>query len=291
MGKPPENTFLTLYFWYVIIIWLIKGDNMELSDYIQYILLFAILLLSLYFLVTYFSKLYTRKKIVNVLREASELQKTGDINGAIGILEENLKNFSFSDPVFSSYISFLIANGRYEKGKGILQEMTGNKQEEFASVNMLGYISTIEEKFDDAELYYKKALALDPTKKKAIYTNLAVIYAEQGKNLEEAVSMLSEVLAVEDGSNKYPVYVNLGYTYYKLQDYEKAVINEKIGLELIPKGETFDSIRAFAHYILGLAHMHEGRKGEAKADLLIAQQLVKNSKFREKIQKGLNELS
>ena len=264
---------------------------MELSDYIQYILLFAILLLSLYFLVTYFSKLYTRKKIVNVLREASELQKTGDINGAIGILEENLKNFSFSDPVFSSYISFLIANGRYEKGKGILQEMTGNKQEEFASVNMLGYISTIEEKFDDAELYYKKALALDPTKKKAIYTNLAVIYAEQGKNLEEAVSMLSEVLAVEDGSNKYPVYVNLGYTYYKLQDYEKAVINEKIGLELIPKGETFDSIRAFAHYILGLAHMHEGRKGEAKADLLIAQQLVKNSKFREKIQKGLNELS
>ncbi len=263
---------------------------MELFDYIQYGLLFIILLISLYFLVTYCSKLFTRKKIVKVLREASELQKTGDINGAISVLEENLKDFSFSDPIFSSYISFLIANAKYDRAKDILKEMTSNKKEEFAAINMLGYVSTIEEKFEDAELYYKKALELDPTKKKPLYTNLAMIYAEQKINLDRAIEMLNEILNIEDGSNKYPIYVNLGYAYFQKGDYDNALGNEKLGLELIPKEEVYDSIRAFSHFIIGRTYKGQRKMGEAKADLLIAQQLVKNSKFREKIQKELNEL-
>ena len=260
-------------------------------EHVKYILLFIILLIGLYTLITYISKYIAKRKLLAVLKTAAELQKIGDLPGALEHLETNLNVFSFKDPIFASYISFLIANQKYDKAKKIIKETIENPKEEFAAVNMLGYLATIEEDFPTAELQYLRALELDPSKKKAIYTNLAVIYAEQGIKLDKAADMLNEVLSIEDGANKYPVYVNLGYVLYKKKQFEDALINEKIGLELIPKGETFDSIRAFAHFIIGLILKNQNKKSEARPELLIARQLVRNPKFRIKIQKELSELS
>lgn len=260
-------------------------------EHVKYILLFIILLIGLYTLITYISKYISKRKLLAVLKTAAELQKIGDLPGALEHLETNLNVFSFKDPIFASYISFLIANQKYDKAKKIIKETIEDPKEEFAAVNMLGYLATIEEDFPTAEQQYLRALELDPSKKKAIYTNLAVIYAEQGIKLDKAADMLNEVLSIEDGANKYPVYVNLGYVLYKKKKFEDALINEKIGLELIPKGETFDSIRAFAHFIIGLILKNQNKKSEARPELLIARQLVKNPKFRIKIQKELSELS
>lgn len=262
-----------------------------MPEYIQYILLFIIVLTGLYILISYISKYFTKRKLVAVLSTASELQQAGDLSGALEHLENNLKVFSFKDPIFASYISFLIANQKYDKAKSILKETTENPQEEFAAVNMLGYLATLEEDFLTSEKHYLRALELDPTKKKAIYTNLAVIYAEQGIKLDQAIDMLNEVLSIEDGANKYPVYVNLGYVLFKKKKFEDALVNEKIGLELIPKGESFDSIRAFAHFIIGLILKNQNKKSDARPEFLIAKQLVRNPKFRTKIQKELSELS
>lgn len=259
-------------------------------DYLQIGIVAIIVLTVLYFLITYLHKYFTRKKLVNTLRTAAELQKSGDISGALEKLEDNLEKFSFKDPVFASYISFLVANQKFEKAKRVIKETAEDPKEEFASVNMLGYIATIEEDFEEAEHQYQRALELDPSKKKAIYTNLAVIYAEQDKNLDKAEEMLQEVLQIEDGGNKFPAYVNLGYVQFKKGEFDSALTSEKIGLELIPKGEVHDSIRAFSHFVVGKILKAQSKPGKARSELMMARQLVRNSGFRTKIDKELNEL-
>lgn len=260
-------------------------------QYIQYGLLFALLLVILYTVITYLTKVFTRRKHYKVLQKATQLQQGGDIAAALDLLEDNLKKFSFKDPIFASYISLMIAHRKYDRAKKIIKETAEKPEEKFAAINMLAYIATIEEDFETAEKYYKKALEIDPSKKQAIYTNLGVIYAEQGKNLDEAVEMLNEVIDLEDNKNKFPAYVNLGYALYQKGEYEQALITEKIGLELIPKGDVHDSIRAFAHYVIGMIFKAQAKKEDARSEFSISRRLVKNPAFIKKIERELNEIS
>lgn len=60
----------------------------------------------------------------------------------------------------------------------------------------MGNIYFRKEKFDDAEVCYKKAIREDPKSADA-YNNLAWIYYARGKNLDEAETLVSKAIELE----------------------------------------------------------------------------------------------
>jgi len=126
------------------------------------------------------------------------------------------------------------------------------------SYNMLGYISTRFEKYEDAIAYYKKALSIDPKYSDAM-NNLGVTYSELG-NWDEAIRYFK--MAIENPLYSTPerAYTNMAYAYYKKGDYENA---EEAIREALIRFPDFP----VANYIHGLINIARGDDASAINDL------------------------
>jgi len=108
--------------------------------------------------------------------------------------------------------------------------------------------------WDRAEVDFKHALELEP-EQPYVMNYLAYSWIEQGQHFDEALKMLERAvdLKPEDGY----IVDSLGWVYYRLGQYDKAVITLERAVELEPADPTITD-----H--LGDAYWKAGRKNEAR---------------------------
>src|SRR5262249_5112278 len=110
---------------------------------------------------------------------------------------------------------------------------------------------------------YKRTIALDP-KNPAAYNNLAWLYAVQGKNLDEALTMSQK--AKELRPNDSSILDTLGFVHYQRGEYQKAEPVLKKAAELAAKNPT-------VFYHLGTTYYKLGRRDDAGVALRRALEL------------------
>ncbi|MGB1077361.1 MAG: tetratricopeptide repeat protein, partial [Bdellovibrionales bacterium] len=108
--------------------------------------------------------------------------------------------------------------------------------------------------WDKAEKDLKKALEMEPNHP-YILNYLGYSWADQGKNLEEALEMIAQAVRLrpDDGY----IVDSLGWVYFKLEDFERAVEPLETAVALMPEDATIND-----H--LGDAYWKVGRKHEAR---------------------------
>ena len=94
--------------------------------------------------------------------------------------------------------------------------------------------------------------------------NLAFLYAEQAKNLDEALVLAKKAAGLVKGNGA--MQDTLGWVYYQRGQLDEAEITLKAAVALEPK---HPAIR----YHLGLLYLSRGRKGEARGELKRALEL------------------
>lgn len=97
--------------------------------------------------------------------------------------------------------------------------------------NSTGTSKVIEGAFDEALMFFKKALLIDPYNVR-VYNNISEIYS-RNKHYYEAIKVLNEALSI-NASNA-DTYHNLGIEYINLGELKKAVDNLQKALELNPR--------------------------------------------------------
>ena len=98
-----------------------------------------------------------------------------------------------------------------------------------------------------AEQYLKKALALDPTSIRAM-NNLAFYYAENERNLDEALNLARKAAEVGPEDGGHPMSLDtLGWVYFKRGNYTAALKTLTLALQFIPDSPT-------VYYHLGMAY-------------------------------------
>jgi class 3 adenylate cyclase/Tfp pilus assembly protein PilF len=150
--------------------------------------------------------------------------------------------------------------------------------------------------YDKALNYYLQALPICESLKDkdalgTIYVNLGEIYFEKGDNAK-SLNYLKKSLIVYEGSENIPYsYIDIGKVYTKIGDFENAIKNEKIALEIASKlNGQLDMARA----LLGLANTYK-QTGETKTainyflkGIVIATEIKANIELKE-MYKGISE--
>ena len=127
----------------------------------------------------------------------------------------------------------------------------------------LGIIYDIQKEYDKAKEQYLKVLKINPKFSPAA-NNLAYLYAEKGKNIDEALNLAQN--AKEQFPDDPHISDTLGWVYYKKNIFSRAITYLKEANEKIP-----DS--AFIRFHLGMAYFKNGDKDLAKQELKRALEL------------------
>ena len=143
-----------------------------------------------------------------------------------------------------------------------------------------GVIYDTQQKYNEAQTEYEKALRIDPKFAPAA-NNLAWIYAEQGGNIDQALSLAQ--IAKERYPDNPAVSDTLGWIYYKKNIFLKAISLLKESAEKLPKNP-------LVRYHLGMAYAKDGRKHLAEKELKASLELDKGFLGAEVAEKTLVEL-
>lgn len=122
---------------------------------------------------------------------------------------------------------------------------------------MLGIIFSLQEKWDLAELHYRKALEANPEFVPAA-NNLAYLLAEQEKHLPDALRFARTAYRLMP--NDYRILDTLGWVYVKLGMHDRAIRTLNQSHEHAPDNPTI-------LYHLGIAYYKSGAVAQAEATL------------------------
>ena len=151
----------------------------------------------------------------------------------------------------------------------------------------LGNAYLVKEMYQKAAEEYRNAISEDSvgflpiTVRVSIYNNLGYIYAEEGQDLDKALSLVQR--AKELIPTQPDVSDTLGWIYYKKGLYDEAVTNLKDAAEQSPENPTI-------RYHLGAAYYKQGAKEEAAAELREALKIGDDFKEIEDVKDLLTEL-
>jgi len=129
-------------------------------------------------------------------------------------------------------------------------------------------IYDVQQKYDKAKEYYRKALKITPNFAPAA-NNLAYLYAEKGENVDEALNLAQS--AKEQFPDDPSISDTLGWVYYKKNIFGRAIVYLKEANEKITDNPTM-------RYHLGMAYYKNGDKEQARKELKKALEL--DPKFR-----------
>ena len=127
----------------------------------------------------------------------------------------------------------------------------------------LGIIYDLQKNYDKAKEYYQKALKLNPKFAPAA-NNLAYIYAEQGENIDQALTLAQS--AKEQALEDPHISDTLGWIYYKKNVFSRAIVYLKEANEKVTDNPLM-------RYHLGMAYYKNGNKEEARMELKKALEL------------------
>ncbi|MBI2255060.1 MAG: tetratricopeptide repeat protein [Proteobacteria bacterium] len=185
-------------------------------------------------------------------------QKLEDINGAIATLEGLVK----ARPGRTEAVVELGDLYRREKRFAdavkaydtVIATIKDPKADDWSLFYSRGVAHERNKEWDKAEPDFKKALELSPDQPYAL-NYLAYTWVERRENLDEALKMLNN--AVEQRPEEGFIVDSLGWAYFQLGDFEKAVTYLERAVELQPTDPVLND-----H--LGDAYWRVGRKNEAR---------------------------
>lgn len=149
-----------------------------------------------------------------------------------------------------SYFKLRNSKAAIEQYKQILSIFPGNSN---AFINLGNVYYSIDKDYDEAILYYEKALKVDEEGSSSIYYEMGWIYNDKGR-YDDAVKILLK--AIEHDSEDSEYREELGYAYYKKKEYEFAFTQLNKAISINEK-----SIQGY--YYKGLCFVATNKKGEA----------------------------
>ena len=167
----------------------------------------------------------------------------------------------------------------YSRSLSLARDL-GNKGMQASVLNSIGGIYYKKGELDKALGYYEESLRLktDEKKKATTYNDIALIYEDKG-DYQKAVEYFQKAIEIGERYGNYheasQIKLNLGDTYRKMKDYEKAEKYLSEGLEGVKKvGDKY--WEALGYGYLGLLYIDKGYKKTAKDYLTRAYNLYKS---------------
>lgn len=111
--------------------------------------------------------------------------------------------------------------GKYEDAERYFKRVIETNPQSSMAYSSLGYVYFEMKRYDQAILHFRKALQLNPNNAGA-HNNLGYTYAELGINLSEAIKECRKAVQLSPKSAAY--YDSLGWAYYMVGDYDNAII-------------------------------------------------------------------
>lgn len=159
------------------------------------------------------------------------------MNEAAAIYEKLLEKEKESSPLHFNLAIIYIKTGRIEGAiehlKAVLRLESDNKENRVLAVIHF-YLGTLYESTKQGELAikeFREAIRLDPNFPEA-YNYLGYMFAEEGTNLDEAVSLIKKALEFEPNSGAY--LDSIGWAYFKKGMYGDALTQLEKAVKLEP---------------------------------------------------------
>ncbi len=196
---------------------------------------------------------------IKIQRQIAELlEKSGKHDAAIRVLKQLVS----STKNIEAQIQIGDIHRRHDEFEQALKEyniaatMIGNPipKEHWQLLYARGMVYERLKKWDKAEADLKAALAFEPDHP-YILNYLGYSWADQGMHLNQAVDMIKRAIKLQPTDGY--IVDSLGWVYYRMKDYPRAVKYLEQAVELMPNDPTIND-----H--LGDAYWKTGRKNEAQ---------------------------
>ncbi|WDP90167.1 MAG: tetratricopeptide repeat protein [Desulfobacter sp.] len=172
------------------------------------------------------------------------------------------------------------AGGNTDQAMALYTELIRHRPDQAAPHTLLGTLYEKKNKWDLAETHYKKSLSVNPNFIPAL-NNLAFLYAQQNRNLDEALALARQARVKTGGI---PAVIDtLGWVYYKKQLYPSAAQEFKACVDKEPQNPVF-------HYHLGMTYNKMWKYEQARAALEKALALKPDFKGSGEARKILEQL-
>ncbi len=142
-------------------------------------------------------------------------------------------------PAYHSLGTVLIHQRALEKATAVYLKITEIQPNDVQAWLKLGVIYINRQQFEPAVEAFKQAIAADDTSAEA-YNNLARVYAGLGTEIKQAIVLAEKAVALSP-IPKY--YDTLAYTYYRDEQYPKALVAINLALTLAPRDAAYGSFR------------------------------------------------
>ena len=161
--------------------------------------------------------------------------KLGELHEAYDNLTEAAQVYEMAMQVYPSYLPAYLHLGEVSIRQRELERAARvyEKAAEIAPDNSqiqikLGVIYINQRQFEQAIAAFKRAIEVDETAVEA-YNNLARLYAGLGKEMQQAINLAQQAVALAPTAKHYDT---LAYTYYRNAQYAKALdaINQAISI-------------------------------------------------------------
>ncbi len=196
-----------------------------------------------------------------MMQEFSDLQFNVTLPDELFYVEE----FEILRSAFAKGAAFL-ASRNYEAAVKEFQKVVSIDPYNIAAHSNLGYAYVGSGDEAGAIAEFEQVIMLAPEDPLG-HNNLAYIYTDSGIYLDKAVEMAEKAVALSPGNGAFRD--TLGWAYYRQGEYEKAITELTLALELMGEEERpWD--RALVHYHLGMAYGGEFRWVKAKEHLVKA---------------------
>ena len=163
---------------------------------------------------------------------------------------------------------------KFEKAKEVFANMLADDAENVDALYGIGSIYHVLGDFKNAETYLRKTLALHPTHEYAL-NGLGYLYAQQGKNLDEAEALINRALKILPDNGAF--LDSLGWVFFKQGKFAEAVVALENANQQLP-----NSVEILMH--LGDAYNKTGELEKARHTWQQAQTLEPdNSDLQERL--------
>lgn len=162
----------------------------------------------------------------------------------------------------------------YEKAVEVFEELLEDDPDNIVAIYGIGSVYQAMGDFKNAETYLRKTLTMQPTHANAL-NGLGYLYAQQGRNLDEAEALIRRALEKSPANGAY--LDSLGWVYYKQGKFADAVITLESANQQLP-----NSVEILMH--LGDAYSKTGELEKARSVWQQAQTLEPdNSDIKERL--------
>ena len=185
---------------------------------------------------------------------ANTLKKMGNYDEAIHSYQKALQLRSDLYDATWNLALIYFHQQQYQQSRDILLPLLSQNEVSFSAeiYNLLGKISNQEEKLEEANSHYEKALAIQPGFLDAM-NNLGITFTKQ-ERYPEAIQKYQQILEQDPQYDK--AYNNLGIVYAKQNQWAQAISNYQKAIQLNPN-------YADAYYNYGVALEEQSQFKEA----------------------------